>query len=208
MDDSRDDALLVWIEQASLAESISAAERLRDEGHGRLILDPRRFSFRSPIFAGMSAITAPSPSGHARDGLPISPRKRCSRSPVPVRWPAARRRSSRSAISRSCGTAPPGRRWTRSDTKPPSIISRGTCALVLRETGLLPHVNPGNRRAGPRWPTCAWYRPARARRLVSSSARLCEPGGVHYGSPDKRPEARLETLRLAGELRVPFTTGI
>ena len=44
--------------------------------------------------------------------------------------------------------------------------------------------------------------------LESLSARLCEPGGVHYGSPDKRPEARLETLRLAGELRVPFTTGI
>ena len=44
--------------------------------------------------------------------------------------------------------------------------------------------------------------------LESLSARLCEPGGVHYGSPDKRPEARLETLQLAGELRVPFTTGI
>ena len=37
---------------------------------------------------------------------------------------------------------------------------------------------------------------------------MCEPGRVHYGSPDKRPEARLETLRLAGELSVPFTTGI
>jgi hypothetical protein len=44
--------------------------------------------------------------------------------------------------------------------------------------------------------------------LESLSARLCEPGGVHYGSPDKRPEARLETVRLAGELSVPFTTGI
>jgi FO synthase len=44
--------------------------------------------------------------------------------------------------------------------------------------------------------------------LESLSARLCEPGGVHCGSPDKRPEARLETLRLAGELSVPFTTGI
>jgi FO synthase len=44
--------------------------------------------------------------------------------------------------------------------------------------------------------------------LESLSARLCEPGGVHHGSPDKRPEARLETLRLAGELREPFTTGI
>ncbi len=33
-------------------------------------------------------------------------------------------------------------------------------------------------------------------------------GGVHYGSPDKHPAVRLETLRLAGELKVPFTTGI
>ena len=44
--------------------------------------------------------------------------------------------------------------------------------------------------------------------LASLSERLSGPGGVHFGSPDKRPEARLETLRLAGELRVPFTTGI
>jgi FO synthase len=44
--------------------------------------------------------------------------------------------------------------------------------------------------------------------LESLSDRLCEPGGVHYGSPDKRPAVRLETLRLAGELKVPFTTGI
>ena len=44
--------------------------------------------------------------------------------------------------------------------------------------------------------------------LESTSEKLCEPGGVHYGSPDKHPAARLETLRIAGELRVPFTTGI
>ncbi|MFC7688823.1 5-amino-6-(D-ribitylamino)uracil--L-tyrosine 4-hydroxyphenyl transferase CofH [Paeniroseomonas aquatica] len=44
--------------------------------------------------------------------------------------------------------------------------------------------------------------------LESTSTRLCEAGGVHYGSPDKDPAARLEVLRLAGELRVPFTTGI
>ena len=44
--------------------------------------------------------------------------------------------------------------------------------------------------------------------LESTSERLCQPGGVHYGSPDKHPAVRLETLRLAGELKVPFTTGI
>src|SRR5690606_6865482 len=37
---------------------------------------------------------------------------------------------------------------------------------------------------------------------------LCEPGGAHYGSPDKHPAARLKTLKLAGEARVPFTSGI
>jgi FO synthase len=81
------------------------------------------------------------------------------------------------------------------------------CALVLRETGLLPHANPGimsrSEIAGLRTVSAS-----QGIMLESLSARLCEPGGVHYGSPDKQPEARLETLRLAGELRVPFTTGI
>jgi FO synthase len=44
--------------------------------------------------------------------------------------------------------------------------------------------------------------------LESSSERLCEAGGVHYGSPDKLPSVRLEMMRHAGELAVPFTTGI
>jgi FO synthase len=37
---------------------------------------------------------------------------------------------------------------------------------------------------------------------------LCERGGPHFGSPDKRPERRLETLRLAGELGIAMTTGL
>jgi FO synthase len=81
------------------------------------------------------------------------------------------------------------------------------CALVLRETGLLPHANPGvmtrEEIAGLREVTAS-----QGIMLESTSERLCKPGGVHYGSPDKHPAARLETLRLAGELEVPFTTGI
>src|SRR5260370_16696448 len=41
-----------------------------------------------------------------------------------------------------------------------------------------------------------------------TSGWLCMRGGVHYGPPDKHPAVRLQTLRLAGELKVPFTTGI
>ncbi len=81
------------------------------------------------------------------------------------------------------------------------------CALVLKETGLLPHVNPGVMTADE----IASLREVSASQgimLESTSERLCQPGGVHYGSPDKAPAVRLETIRLAGELNVPFTTGI
>jgi FO synthase len=84
---------------------------------------------------------------------------------------------------------------------------RTMCALVLRETGLLPHVNPGIMTREE----IAALRTVSASQgimLESTSERLCEPGGVHYGSPDKRPAVRLAMLRDAGELAVPFTTGI
>ncbi|CAN5923251.1 bifunctional FO biosynthesis protein CofGH [soil metagenome] len=81
------------------------------------------------------------------------------------------------------------------------------CALVLRETGLLPHANPGvltrDEIAALREVTAS-----QGIMLESTSERLCEKGGVHFGSPDKHPAVRLETIRLAGELKVPFTTGI
>jgi FO synthase len=81
------------------------------------------------------------------------------------------------------------------------------CALVLRETGLMPHVNPGimMRNEIARLRTVS---ASQGIMLESTSERLCEPGGVHYGSPDKRPSVRLAMLRDAGELAVPFTTGI
>src|SRR5216683_1584726 len=84
---------------------------------------------------------------------------------------------------------------------------RAMCELVLRETGLLPHANPGvmsrDEVAALRMVTAS-----QGIMLESSSPRLCEPGGVHWGSPDKHPSVRLEAIRVAGELRVPFTTGI
>jgi FO synthase len=84
----------------------------------------------------------------------------------------------------------------------------GRCArLVLEETGLLPHVNPG----------VLSVMDAAALREVSVSQgmmlettadRLSQRGGPHFGSPDKLPARRLETIGAAGEARVPFTTGI
>ena len=78
---------------------------------------------------------------------------------------------------------------------------------VLEETGLLPHVNPGVMDASD----LARLRTVSASQgimLESSAERLSARGGPHFGSPDKLPARRLETLRLAGEAAVPFTTGI
>ena len=78
---------------------------------------------------------------------------------------------------------------------------------VLEETGLLPHINAGNMTAAE----IEMLRPVSASMgimLESVSPRLCEKGMPHYGSPDKDPVVRLETMDLAGRARVPFTTGI
>ena len=79
--------------------------------------------------------------------------------------------------------------------------------LVFEETGLLPHLNPGLMTAEE----LAELRGVSASMgimLESASDRLCEKGMPHYGSPDKVPARRLETIRLAGEAKVPFTSGI
>jgi FO synthase len=82
------------------------------------------------------------------------------------------------------------------------------CAkLVLEETGLLPHTNPGVLTRAE-LALLRGVSVSQGLMLETTSERLAARGGPHFGSPDKLPEARLETIRLAGELRIPFTTGI
>ena len=78
---------------------------------------------------------------------------------------------------------------------------------VLDETGLLPHLNPGVMSRGE----LELLRPVSASMgimLETVSDRLSLKGGPHWASPDKVPAVRLETIRLAGELAIPFTSGI
>src|SRR5437867_2990993 len=79
--------------------------------------------------------------------------------------------------------------------------------LVLDETGLLPHLNPG---VMTRDDLAALRRASVSMGIMleTSSERLSQRGGPHFGSPDKLPARRLETIAAAGQLRVPFTTGI
>ncbi len=79
--------------------------------------------------------------------------------------------------------------------------------VVLDETGLLPHLNPGVMDGH-------WVRRLRAVSvsqgimLESTSPRLMDRGGPHFGSPDKDPATRLATIEAAGAAMVPFTSGI
>lgn len=81
------------------------------------------------------------------------------------------------------------------------------CRLVLEETGLLPHSNPG---------LMGKKDLARLKQVNVSlglmleciSERLTLPSGPHFDAPDKKPSLRLKTIEEAGKLRIPFTTGI
>ncbi|MGY2150809.1 bifunctional FO biosynthesis protein CofGH [Nocardia gipuzkoensis] len=85
---------------------------------------------------------------------------------------------------------------------------RAVSIMVLEETGLLPHLNPGVMS----WEEIARLKPvaqSMGMMLETTSARLfTEKGNCHYGSPDKDPAVRLRAITDAGRLSVPYTTGI
>ncbi len=85
---------------------------------------------------------------------------------------------------------------------------RAMAILVLEQTGLLPHLNPG---------VMTWEELVRLRPVAPSMGMMLEttserlfrtPGEVHYGSPDKDPAVRRRVLSDAGRAGIPFTTGL
>src|SRR5271169_1622648 len=207
MSDSSEKALSIRLEQAPLAELIDAAGRLRDEGHGR------NLSYSRKVFIPLTHL--------CRDvchycTFAERPRARQSAYLSPDEVLATARTGAAAGCTEALFTLgdKPELRYSAAREALDALGHETTidylqamCALVLRETGLLPHANPGIM-SRSEMADLRMVSASQGIMLESLSARLCEPGGVHYGSPDKRPEERLETLRLAGELRVPFTTGI
>jgi FO synthase len=104
---------------------------------------------------------------------------------------------------------PAARQWLDERGYDSTLDYVRACAVaVLEETGLLPHLNPGVlswaelQRLKPVAPSMGMMLETTATRLWS------EPGGPHFGSPDKEPAVRLRVLADAGRVSVPFTTGI
>ena len=96
------------------------------------------------------------------------------------------------------------RRWGHESTHSYLVAM---CRMVLDETGLFPHPNAGvlSRRELEELREVA---PSQGIMLESVADRLCAPGGPHEHAPDKRPSTRLAMIRKAGELQIPFTSGI
>jgi 7,8-didemethyl-8-hydroxy-5-deazariboflavin synthase CofG subunit len=81
------------------------------------------------------------------------------------------------------------------------------CELLLRETSLLPHPNPGLLSA--EWVArLAVHSPSMGLMLETTNTALLSPGAAHDNAPDKVPAKRLRTIEEAGKQNVPFTTGL
>jgi FO synthase len=193
--------------EAPAAELMPEAARLRDAGHGR------RVTYSKKVFIPLTRL--------CRDVCGYCTFARAPAADVPAYLsPQEVLAIARAGRDAGCHEAlftlgdKPELRWRQAREELAAFGHAGTiaylaamCDLVRRETGLLPHANPGVLTAED----VALLRRASASQglmLESAAERLCARGGAHFGSPDKRPAVRLETLRLAGEARVPFTTGI
>jgi FO synthase len=199
-------ALRLLSGETDAAALFSEARRMRDEGHGRTVTYSRKVfvpvttlcrdrctycTFAKPPGAGGTYLTPDEVMAVVRAGE----RRGCTEALLTLgdrpedRWPEARRFLAGEGHDTTAGYV---------------------CALaerIVAETGVLPHANPGLmdeatmqrlRRSSP----------SLGLMLENISPRLMEPGMPHHDCPDKDPAARMETIALAGRLRIPFTTGI
>ena len=200
------DALLAWM-RAPPAELCEEACRLRDIGHGALLTYSRK------VFIPLTRLCR-DVCGYCTFAKPPRRGERCylTREEVLAIACAGVRAGCAEALF-TLGDKPELRyRAAREELDTlghPTTISylAEMCRAVIDETGLLPHANPGVMGADE-LASLRKVAISQGIMLESISPRLGERGGVHFGSPDKDPRLRLETIRLAGEAHVPFTTGI
>jgi len=195
------------LERTPLAELMEEAAALRDAGHGRFV------SYSRKVFIPLTKL--------CRDVChycTFAEKPRAGRAAYlsPDEVLAIARAGAKAGCTEALFTLgdKPELRWRQAREALAEMGHASTieflaamCDLVLRETALLPHANPG---VMDRAELLA-LRDVTASQgimLESTSERLCAPGGVHHGSPDKHPSVRLAVLNEAGAARIPFTTGI
>ena len=203
---SRDEALTL-AEDNDLARLMTRVAALRDEGHGRII------SYSRKVFIPLTQL--------CRDSCHY-----CTFAHPPRRGQRAYLTQdevlaiARAGAGAGCGEAlftlgdKPELRYRAAREELAKLGHATTldylaamAALVLRETGLLPHINAGvmDHAAITRLREVSV---SQGLMFESAAERLCQRGGPHFGSPDKAPALRLATIAAAGEAAVPFTSGI
>jgi FO synthase len=190
-----------------LAELVSVASRLRELGHGTTVTYSRK------VFIALTMLCR----DHCHYCTFAKPPARID---APFLTPEEAVAIARAGRERGCkealftlGDRPEerydvAREWLAQRGYRSTLeYVRAVAIRVIEETGLLPHLNPG---------VMSYEELARLKHvsasmglmLETSSARLSERGGPHFGSPDKVPAVRLRTIEDAGRLAIPFTTGI
>jgi FO synthase len=191
----------------ALAELCAIASGLRDLGHGRTITYSRK------VFIPLTMLCR----DHCHYCTFAKPPARLDRpfltpEEVVVIAEAGRRLGCKEALftlgDKPEDRYPVAREWLAERGYHSTLdYLRAVSIKVIEETGLLPHLNPG---------VMSWEDMARLKHvsasmgimLETSSERLSEKGGPHFGSPDKIPVVRLRTIEDAGRLSIPFTSGI
>jgi FO synthase len=195
------------LETTPLAELMAEAAALRDAGHGRVM------SYSRKVFIPLTRL--------CRDVChycTFAEKPRAGRAAylTPDEVLAIARAGAKAGCTEALFTLgdKPELRWHQARDALAEMGHASTidylvamCDLVLRETGLLPHANPGVMDKAELL-ALRNVTASQGIMLESTSERLCAPGGVHHGSPDKHPAVRLEVLNNAGRARIPFTTGI
>ena len=103
---------------------------------------------------------------------------------------------------------PEAKKWLKENGYEPTLeYLAAMCRLVLDQTNLFPHANPGTM-SRRELESLKPYNPSAGLMLESTSHILYQKGGPHEFAPSKRPAARLKTIETAGQLKVPFTTGL
>jgi len=195
------------LETTPLAELMAEAAALRDAGHGRVM------SYSRKVFIPLTRL--------CRDVChycTFAEKPRAGRAAylTPDEVLAIARAGAKAGCTEALFTLgdKPELRWHQARDALAEMGHASTidylvamCDLVLRETGLLPHANPGVMDKAELL-ALRNVTASQGIMLESTSERLCAPGGVHHGSPDKHPAIRLAVLNEAGAARIPFTTGI
>ena len=205
---TRDDgARLIGARGSELSALMLAASAVRDQGKGRTVTYSRN------VFIPLTNLCRQKCGYCTFARGPKDPKARTmSPDEVLAVAEAARRRGCKEALF-SLGEKPEEiYDFVRDDLRRfghETTVSylREQCALVLSETGLLPHANPGimTRDEVASLREC---NVSMGLMLETTSERLHEKGKAHFNCPGKIPELRLDTMRYAGELGVAFTTGI